>query len=146
MSRYWPFSLIIIVGIPTIYTNANQNKGGEWVSDNKTVLLTRTTLGNHGIDDSNYHDNSDIHLVVILNSWFIIVVFILSLLLRAQQASIIQKVEIKTVTPSDFTVLAYNIPLDKTSQELKQWLEDHNWCSDIRSISYCYDIRNMIYL
>lgn len=138
--------LILIVGVPTIYTNYKQGRGGEWVVDNKTVLLTKTTLGNHGRKHINYFDNSDINLVVILNSCFILVVFILSLLLRAQQANIIQKVDTKTVTASDFTILAYNIPLDKSSKELKQWLEDTHWCTEIKSISYCYDIRTMISL
>ena len=138
--------MILIVGVPLTYVNYQKDRGGEWVSDNNTDLLIRTTLGNQGKDVKYFHDNNDINLYVILNSCFILITFILSLLLRAQQASIIHGVDTKSVTPSDFTIMAYNIPKFKTSMELKQWLEDHHWCSDIRSINYCYDIRTMISL
>lgn len=121
------FCMFLIIGVPLTYQNLKQDKGGEWVSNNNTVLLTRTTLGNHGIDKDNYHSNSDISLHIILISCFILVTFILSLLQRAQQASIIHGVDVKSVTPSDFTILAYNIPKNKSSQELKKWLEDHHW-------------------
>jgi hypothetical protein len=106
--------------------------------------LTQTTLGNHGTKGEYYDDEKDIHLIIILNSICMIVLLICSLLLRAHQAGIIEAVEIKTVTPSHFTLMAYNIPKHKTSKELKRWLEEHERCKEIRSVSYCYDIRNLI--
>jgi hypothetical protein len=66
-----------------------------------------------------------LHLIFV--SCFILVTVILSLLQRATQASIIHGVDVKLVTPSDFTIMAYNIPKNKTSQDLRKWLEDHHW-------------------
>ena len=136
--------LIAIVGIPCFYFNSNQNRGGEWVDDGEIVLLARSTLGNHGKDPDYYHSNSDINVIVALNSAFIFLLFILSMLLKSRQDNIIRSVESDIVTPSDFTLMAYNLPLDKTPIELKDWLETNSWCSPIHSISYCYNISSII--
>lgn len=136
--------LSAVVGIPWVVLNFRQDRGGQWVDDNNGVFLSKTTLGNHGKGHEYYYNNSDIDLIIALNSAFILVLFILSLLLRAQQSSIILRIESKVVTPSDFTLMAYNLPLDKTWDELQKWLEANHWSSKIRSISYCYNIRTTI--
>lgn len=141
------FCSILVVGIPCTVFNMKQDKGGEWIKDNENVLLTKTTLGNHGKGNSHYHDNTEINLIVALNSSFILILFLLSLLLRAKQSDIIDKIDSESVTPSDFTLMAYNLPLNKSSIELKTWLSSSfPVCKEIRSISYCYNIRGIISL
>ena len=138
--------MLLFLGIPLTIVHLSQTRGGEWVSNGEPVFITRFTIGNHGKDENNYYRDSDMNLVLILNSCFLVVLIFISMLLKTQQESIIQRVDDKLITPSDFTIMVYNIPKDKTSNELKQWLEDHHWGSDILSVSYCYDIRQMISL
>lgn len=140
------FCMLLILGLPMTYIHLKKENGGEWVSDGETVFLTRFSLGNHGKGSEKYASNQEMYIILILNSCFLIVFVFLSYLLRSQQDSIIQGVDDKLITPSDFTIMVYNIPKDKTSDEFKRWLDDHHWSSDIISVSYCYDIRQMVSL
>ena len=48
------------------------------------------------------------------------------------------------LTPSDFTVMVFNLPLNVTKDELKQWLENEHGLDRIMNIVYCYDINHVI--
>ena len=140
------FCMFIIIGVTTTYNHLTEESGGEWVDTENPVFLTRFTVGNYGKGSDNYYDNSKTNLIIILNSCFLLVLMFMSLILRIQQDNIIRSVDDKQITPSDFTIMAYNIPQNMSSEDFKRWLEDHHWSSEIKSLSYCYDIREMISL
>jgi len=53
-----------------------------------------------------------------------LILIIFSFFLTAFNEKIKARYDENNITPSDFTVMAYNIPKNTTSKELKEWLSD----------------------
>lgn len=56
------------------------------------------------------------------------------------------KIDEETITPSDFTLFAENIPKDVTRKQIKQFLEERYKAEGIRDIIYCYNINTIVEL
>lgn len=65
-----------------------------------------------------------------------VVILISNVLLYVFSEGSIARFDEDHVTPSDFTVMAYNIPLDLEPSDLHKWLTKTHQIKGIRSITF----------
>ena len=105
--------------------------------------IERGLIGNTWIDE-NYVNSLPNNFVIITNSLFMVILFLLYILFSKFQAVVNRKIDENCITPSDFTVMAFNIPLKTTENELKHWIENFHGFSSIKSITLWYDVQRTI--
>jgi hypothetical protein len=134
------FLVMSIIGIPALVINILEDNAVE-SSSSSIFYMTYLSLGNHG--DKTTHDGGEttaFKVVVGLNLLNILILVISYRVYRFHQISQVRQIDEKSITPSDFAVVAYNIGADTTSDELQTWLENEHDAKDIMKIIYCYDI------
>jgi hypothetical protein len=105
--------------------------------------MTDASIGNFGKGVDNYTD-FHIDIVIILHTGFIGILFISSIIYRNIQLRVIKRLDDRNITPSDYTVMATNLPLDKNKEQIKAFLKSHFEDIEIESITLCYDIKDII--
>jgi len=136
--------MFAFVGIAGLIINTDQEKGAEWVGPGEEVAyIVEMSIGNHGALPEEYDDQS-IVAEQILNFIFIFVIIIGSIILRHFQSKVINDIDEKNLTPSDFGVMVTNLPLNKTQDEVRDWLKTFFEDLDIVYINYCYDIGDIV--
>lgn len=137
----------LMVAIPTMIINS-QGDGlsntNNWNKNADESLFIEVSLGNHGPKDNDYNFQAPFLAIFLLNTLFMIIFFILTIWYTIFREKAKAKFDENLITPSDFTVLAYNIPLHISPVDLKEWLSTNHEVKDIKSITYWYDIKQMI--
>jgi hypothetical protein len=133
------FLVMSVVGIPALVINILQDDAVE-SSSSSIFFMTYLSLGNHGDETTHDGETTAFKVVVGLNLLNILILVISYRVYRFHQISQVRQIDEKSITPSDFTVVAYNIAADTTSDELQTWLENEHDAKDIMKIIYCYDI------
>jgi hypothetical protein len=102
-------------------------------------------MGNYGADPRQY-DDTELTVQAYLNFGAILVVLFLTNILRRRQNILKNEIDQKNLTPPDFTVYAMNLPIDKTQEEVTQWLKDYEQENDLQivKVNYCYDIKETV--
>jgi hypothetical protein len=87
-----------------------------------------------------YYETYQIILQQWLNWMWIVVIIVCSIFLRIWQHRLIEIVDDKNVTPSDFWVLVSNLPTDKTPEEVKAWIKGMYPDIEIAYVSFWYNV------
>jgi len=133
--------MAIIIGILGMIINIDQNRSQQW--DTKTSFVVETSIGNHG-KDPGYYDKPAVNIQLGLNLLFICILIFSSIILRLVQNKMIKDIDERNLTPSDFGVMATNLPLNKSKEEVEQWIKSHFESFEIVYINYCYDIKEIV--
>ena len=86
--------------------------------------MTDASLGNFGKSSEDYKDDH-INVVIALNLGFIVILAVSATVYRNIQFRIIKRIDENNITPSDYTVMASNLPKDKTKEEIEEYLYSH---------------------
>jgi hypothetical protein len=136
--------MIAIFALCGIIMNANENDEEQWNEDTTPTSLIGLTMGSRGVFKNRY-DSTEMIVQIYLNFFCIFVIVILINLLRWRQLVIEKQIDEKNITPSDFTVYAMNLPLDKDQKEVKEFFEsvkNKNWI--VSKVNFCYDIKDIV--
>ena len=111
--------LIAIVSVYAINVNKHAGKGSEWSdSEEETLQVITTTIGNHGKDASNYKANTVI-VTLLLHNISILVILVLYVFFKQRQLNLIEKVDEGAITPADFTIVVENIAKNVDEHRLR---------------------------
>jgi hypothetical protein len=141
--------MFLFVSIACMAINGQEDKGSEWVAGETTSFVVDTSIGNHGSLPDNY-TTTGVTVMVVLNFIFIFCIIIGSIVLRKLQNKVINDIDEKNLTPSDFGVMATHLPLDKTPEEVKEWIiktfKDRGDDQDLEVVyvNYAYDIKEIV--
>lgn len=136
--------MIILISIIGWSLYARPRDGGEWVDeDEDPPFIISLSIGNLGKNSDNYK-STEIYVMIALTTLTIIIIFVMHILFKPIQTKVIKKVDEINITPSDFTIMISNIPLDKTKDDIKEWLLTHQ-DGEICDINLCFDIKEPIY-
>lgn len=135
--------MILVVGIAGVIINVNKNRGYEWVGGATASYPVKMSIGNFGTDPNNYKLGG-ILAEAILNLIFIFVILFGSIILRRIQNKVINDIDEGNLTPSDFCVMVTGLPLDKTQEEVKEYLKSVSPQVEIVDVNYCYKIKEIV--
>ena len=133
--------MILVVGIAGIIINLREDKTKEW--DKDTSFVAEISIGSHGESKDEYRESS-VTLQIALNSWLLILIYLGSIVLRCYQEKLINEIDEKNLTPSDFGVMVTGLPRHKTQEEVKDWFKSHFEDLEIVYVSFWYDIDDMV--
>ena len=109
---------IIFTSVPAIIINIREDNAEQW--DESPVLVQRLCLGNHGKNSKNYQEeDNEINSIVIINAFFMLVLYVLSLMFDMYQNSKNVEIDQHIISAGDFTVLISNLPRDINEIRLK---------------------------
>ena len=135
--------MILVVGIAGVTINLGENKIKE--RDEDASFVAETSIGNHGLSKDEYRKAS-VTLQIALNSVLLILIFLGSILLRYLQIKLINEIDEKNITPSDFGVMVTGLPKNHDQDSVSEWFKTHFEDLEIVYINYCYDINEMVTL
>jgi hypothetical protein len=87
-----------------------------------------------------YYETYQIILQQWLNWMWIVTIIVCSIALRIRQQRLIEIVDDKNVTPSDFWVFVSNLPTDKTPEEVKAWIKGMYPGIQIAYVNFWYNV------
>lgn len=135
--------MIVLISIIGWSLYARPRDGNEWVDkDEEAPFIISLSIGNLGKNPDNYI-SPEVYTMIALTTFTIIIIFLLHILFKPVQVKIIKKVDEINITPSDFTVMISNIPIDKTKDDIKEWLLTHQE-GEICDINLCFDVKEPI--
>jgi len=135
--------MVIIVGIAGMSINLSKDRSGQWAA--QTSFIVKTSIGAHGALEK-YYDREPVHVMESLNLIFIFVIIVGGLVLTYLQNKVVSDIDEKNLTPSDYGVMATNLPLNKTQEEVEEWLKTFFSDLEIVYVNYCYDIKDIVAL
>jgi len=135
--------MILIVGIAGLTLNELQKRGDEWNGGDSPAIAVKMSIGNYGKSPGEYNKGG-ILTQTILNFIFIFVIILGSVLLRKLQNKVINEIDEKNLTPSDFCVMATGLPVNKTQDEVIAYLKEILPSIEVCYVNYCYDIKEIV--
>lgn len=133
--------LSIVVSIACIALNIAENDKDELGLRSPTFLVY-TSLGNHGLTASQFHKSGPVNAIIILNLVGIFIIFAAYRTYRIFSLKKVAEIDKETITPSNFTLFAYNINQNVSDRAIRRFLTEE--CevedNDIIEIVRCYDI------
>ncbi|CAI2379655.1 unnamed protein product [Moneuplotes crassus] len=133
--------LTIVVSIASIVLNLKENDKDELGVRSPTFLVYQS-LGNHGITASQFEKSGSVNAIIILNLVGIFIIFLAYRIYRCANLKKAAQIDRETITPSNFTLFAYNINENISDRGIKRFLQ--NECEvppeDIVDIIRCYNI------
>ena len=104
------------------------------------------TLGSHGKAPEESDTGSSMDLIVTSHSILILVLMLLFFCFNIFQMYQMKVLDESQITPSDFTVLVNNIPIDKSEEEVKEYVTQKLGYDDVKEVIFCYNISRVIKL
>lgn len=136
--------MIFVVSIAGLSINTDAGREKEWLDAGEdSTFVAGMSIGAHGKASENY-EKEEVVWQQALNLVMIIVIIIGSIVLRQIQNKLVGEIDEKNVTPADFGVMVTNLPLNKTQDEVKEWLKGFYTDLDIVYVNYCYDIKEIV--
>ena len=133
----------LVIGIIGIIFNYQAKHGSEWNSNGQNNSIVSLSIGNFGALSSRYKDDKLIAEAYI-NSGVIIIVLVLGIILRRRQLRVVKYIDETNITPSDFTMLVSNLPLDKGKKEVAEYFKTVDPNLQLITINYWYNITGII--
>lgn len=134
--------------IPTTLINVKVNDPDDAVEQRvkgeTTQPFVHGTLGNQGDKSTDYHGGDSITAIIAINSSFMLVIIILSLIFDKFQIQMNQRIDEADITANHFTVMLQNLPYDTTEEEIREWLTDVHKCEGILHVTLWYKIRKIL--
>lgn len=115
--------MFLIVGIAGIAINREKDRATQWDAGENPTYVVEMSIGNHG-KSTEYYRRSPIIIELVLNIIFILVILIGSIILRRLQNKVINEIDEKNLTPSDFGVMVTHLPVNKNEEEVKAWFRE----------------------
>jgi hypothetical protein len=138
------FIMMIVVSIAGLSINTDAKRSKEWLDAGEdSTFVADMSIGAHGSASKNY-EKEEVIWQQALNLIMIIVIIIGSIVLRQIQNKLIGEIDEKNVTPADFGVMVTHLPLNKTQEEVKEWLRGFYTDLDVVYVNYCYDIKEIV--
>jgi hypothetical protein len=118
------------------------DKGYEWIEDydEDDRSLVRWASMREYKWSLIYYQTYQIILQQWLNWMSIVAIIVCSIVLRIWQQRLIEIVDDKNVTPSDFWVFVSNLPTDKTPEEVKAWIKEIYPGIQIAYVNFWYNV------
>lgn len=111
---------ICVVALPCTITNVNANNGSGWQEDQEG-WITKASVGNNGSSGAIFPFwQCILHIVYMIG--ILTIFYIGSSLLKKQEFDI----DLNTVTPKDYTVHAYGLPLDIQEAQVRELFENYS--------------------
>lgn len=122
---------------------SGEKRGHQWMDPDESVpFIIPLSIGNLG-KDSEYYETKETNIIILLNSITIFILFCLSSIFKQIQIKVVKKIDEENVSPGDFTVMVSNLPKQKSKDEIKEWLLQHQE-GEICGINLCYDLKDSI--
>lgn len=110
---------ICVVSLPCIVNNVAADMGDAWQQGNDSWIL-KASVGNNGNSDAIFPQwQSILHIV-----YMILILFAYSIGKRVISKQEL-KIDVLTITPKDYTVHVYGLPLDTTEEQVKELFEKY---------------------
>jgi hypothetical protein len=118
------------------------DKGYEWIEDydEDDRSLVRWASMREYKWSLIYYETYQIALQQWLNWMWIVAIIVCSIALRIWQQRLIEIVDDKNVTPSNFWVFVSNLPTDKTPEEVKTWIKGMYPDIQIAYVNFWYNV------
>lgn len=141
--------MFLIVGIAGLAINTTKDRGSQWTDGEDVTFVVDMSIGNNGKHED-YYVRAPVTAMIILNVITIGLIIIGSIILRKLQNKVINDIDEKNLTPADFGVMATNLPLNKTQEEVKEWLKETFKTRgdaeelDVVYVNYSYNIKDIV--
>jgi hypothetical protein len=91
-----------------------------------------------------YYETYEIILQQFFNWVCMAIIVLFSFVLNKNQTELINEMDAKHVTPSDFCVFISNLPTDKNPDQIKAWLKSLYPNIDIVYVNFCYNVYKVV--
>lgn len=93
--------MFLVVGIAGLAINTTKNRATQWPDVTEINYVVDMSIGNHG-RHRDYYVRPAVNAELILNLLFMFFIIIGSIILRGLQNRVINQIDEKNLTPSDF--------------------------------------------
>ncbi|CAI2381184.1 unnamed protein product [Moneuplotes crassus] len=130
---------VVAIVISTLYLS-QQESASDYNSSKEVSYLAYTSLGSYGksIQSS---EKEQIEMIRFIYLACLVSIVFGTLIFECCQVKFIKYSEREYTKASDFAVIASNIPVSKTEQQIKEWFKQNNDDGEPQYVSLCYDIK-----
>lgn len=134
--------MLVFAGIPNLIIYSVQDHGSEWENTQGSTYQTETSIGNFGTDEDRYNSR-DVHLSIMFSTITVITLYVLNFFYLSYVNNLVNKYD-DEIKASDFTVMLQGLPLEKTQDEIKQFIQARVDGIEVKEVIKTYDISRFI--
>ena len=134
--------MLVFAGIPNLIIYSVQDHGSEWENTQGSTYQTETSIGNFGTDEDRYNSR-DVHLSIMFSTITVITLYVLNFFYLSYVNNLVNKYD-DEIKASDFAVMLQGLPLEKTQDEIKQFVQARVDGIEVKEVIKTYDISHFI--